>query len=220
MKIYDIDKDLNRLLNEPGMNKALKEYVNKFFWSRLLGYISIAILVVGAGFSFFFTNEKKNLIIIIFVIAISFLASRHVSKIIDERNKKIYDSSVKVYKIISRKYISYDLEYLVHILNIRIQQSKHVNDGYKKTINTSYSLLGVNFLYGISLLIKSKIEKIGFNPVGVIKISSIIIFILLVTSVLIELRNILINNSVTVEKWQCLLNHVTKLKLKSNKIKN
>ena len=31
MENYDIDKDLNKLLNEPGMNDALKEYGNKFF---------------------------------------------------------------------------------------------------------------------------------------------------------------------------------------------
>ena len=32
MKIYDPDKDLNKLLNEPGMNDALKEYGHAILW--------------------------------------------------------------------------------------------------------------------------------------------------------------------------------------------
>lgn len=112
------------------------------------------------------------------------------------------------------------MEYLVYILNLRIQQSKHANDIYKKSIKLSLSLLGINVSYFIYYMIKSLFADIKFNVYGVFETSAIITFLLLVVSLSFEIYDSFINNSIKVEKWQYLLKHVTKLELKSKKAKN
>ena len=106
------------------------------------------------------------------------------------------------------------MEYLVYILNLRIQQSKHANDIYKKSIKLSLSLLGINVSYFIYYMIKSLFADIKFNVYGVFETSAIITFLLLVVSLSFEIYDSFINNSIKVEKWQYLLKHVTKLELK------
>lgn len=87
MENYDIDKDLNKLLNEPGMHDALIEYGNKFFWSRLLGYIPIALLVVVVLISTFCIRCYPILfsifvliLIFVFMFRISYLMKRGIEK--------------------------------------------------------------------------------------------------------------------------------------------
>ena len=126
----------------------------------------------------------------------------------------------KISKIISIKCTGYNLEYLVYILNLRIQRSKHSNNNYKKTIKLSLSLLGINVSYRIYSMIKFLFDGIKFNVSGVFETSAIITFLLLVVSLSFEIYDSFINNSIKVEKWQYLLKHVTKLELKSKKAKN
>lgn len=221
MKIYDPDKDLNKLLNEPGMNDALKEYGHAILWRRLGGYGPTAILVLGACCSLFFKDKAKNLIAIIFIIFVCLIVSRLLLKLIDRKTRnKLYHSDYKISKIIYIKCAGYNLEYLVYILNLRIQQSKHANDIYKKSIKLSLSLLGINVSYFIYYMIKSLFADIKFNVYGVFETSAIITFLLLVVSLSFEIYDSFINNSIKVEKWQYLLKHVTKLELKSKKAKN
>ena len=221
MKIYDIDKDLNKLLNEPGMNDALKEYGHTILWGRFLGYVPIAMLVAGACCSLFFKDKAKNLITIIFIILLCLIVSRLLLKSIDRQTRnKLYCLDYKISKIISIKCTGYNLEYLVYILNLRIQRSKHSNNNYKKTIKLSLSLLGINVSYRIYSMIKFLFDGIKFNVSGVFETSAIITFLLLVVSLSFEIYDSFINNSIKVEKWQYLLKHVTKLELKSKKAKN
>lgn len=221
MEIYDIDKDLNKLLNEPGMNDALKKLRHAILWGRFGGYVPTAILVLGACCSLFFKDKAKNLIAIISIIFLCLIVSMLLLKLIDRKTRnKLYHSDYKISKIISIKCTGYNLEYLVYILNLRIQRSKHANDIYKKSIKLSLSLLGINVSYFIYSMIKYLFKDIKFNVYGVFEASAIITFLLLVVSLSFDIYDAFINNSIKAEKWQYLLKHVTKLELKSKKAKN
>ena len=224
MKIYDLDKDLNKLLNEPGMHDALIEYGNKFFWSRLLGYIPIALLVVVVLISTFCIRCYPILfsifvliLIFVFMFRISYLMKRGIEKYffanISYINNNIYQ---KMYNERHR----YNWEYLTYILENRIQQSEHKNDVFKKTITIVLTLLGIKALYSKVNLWNLIFENTKLSFQSALLPAVRIGMLLLVVSVFIETYDCLINNSVKLEKWYVLLNHANKLKIESKRSQN
>lgn len=217
MEIYDIDKDLNKLLNEPGMNDALKEYGNKFFWSRLLGYIPIAMLVMGACCSLPFSDKVINLVPIISNIIIFFFLSYVITTSIHEIYiQDLAKISNDVYEIMKSN--KYKWKYLVYVLDERIEQSKHKNDVYEKAIKIVFSLLGLNLIYYVSVNIKTIYKSISLEPVGVIKAGAWFVLLVSIVYILVDSYTALINSFVRRKKWEMLLNHATKLKFKLKKI--
>jgi len=221
---YDIDKDLNKLLNEPGMDDALKKLERRIFCSRLLGYIPIAILVAGTYFSTFYmqcSSPLASIAIFAVMLILSFEVSYVIKKWLDKRViKRVSSISEKIYQKMNKERYCYNWEYLTYILENRIQQSEHQNDVFKKTITIVLTLLGIKALYSKVNLWNLIFENTKLSFQSALLPAVRIGILLLVVSVFIETYDCLINNSVKLEKWYVLLNHANKLKIESKRSQN
>ena len=73
MKIYDIDKDLNRLLNEPGMNDALKKFGCRTILWWFVEDIPVGLLVLATWVVFYIFQTDIIIIIPCLILCIGIL---------------------------------------------------------------------------------------------------------------------------------------------------
>lgn len=224
MEIYDIDKDLNKLLNEPGMNDALKKLRHAILWWQFLGYGPIAILVLGACISTYHMQccpAWASILIFAITLILAFVVSYVLKNKLDRHYiEKFFSINNDIYQKMYNERYCYNWEYLVFILEKRIQQSKRTNDVYKKSITIVLTLLGIKALYPRVNLWSVVFGNAKLSSQLVLSSAAFIVFLLLVVSVIVEIYDCLINNSVKSEKWSVLLNHANKLKIESKRSQN
>ena len=225
MKIYDIDKDLNRLLNAPGMNDALKKFGCRTILWWFVEDIPVGLLVLATWVVFYIFQTDIIIIIpcLILCIGILFVGSCKLKDYIySKKMKYLTDINICLGNIFDKCRYKYNWEELVLILNERIWQKEHQNDVFKKSVTITLSLLGVKTI----LIDSSKIWRLISNiskpnhDNAIFALLAVTATLLWGVSIFVKFYDCWANNYVGLEKWHVLLNHAAKFKIRSKRSRN
>lgn len=218
-RIYDTDSELNRLLNEDGIQSAISKIGSNNLVLLLINNIPLFILA-GGSLALIFAQEFGNnynstpyFAIVLVSLVVSFVVRKIIKHLNFKRKELEYNS--KMYKIMHNVRDNYNWDYLICLIKDRIEKVKNDNIIFKRIIAIVLSLAGIRiitvnsyiFKYFNNQLVKNSMFKLVF-----LKLLLIVVLIGIVSFV-VGLYDYLANDRGNLKKWHSLLNQVTRVSM-------
>lgn len=214
--IYDTDSELNKLFNLEGINSCIKQYHKSFQTFNFIKFLPLMIYDI-ALFCVLIFASNKNVALAITLIGFGVIYFLHRKEFcLDGVKHTIMNVNRDAYNIVRENQSKFNLDYLVFILDQRIQEKKDANRIFRGAFALFFAIVGLSKV--ANGLFKQVIE-LEYKKLSIIGMVDVVVFTIITVWIIFEAYEHLIQDTKNLDhKWRLLFEVVNLIQKETNQL--